>query len=98
LICEATGTKIAEVKSEGDILTVHGQLSGAAANANLVRSVVESQEHVTGAAHEDTLFNWHQRLGHQSYDAIAALATKPESGIKLSDNKRPHCITCAEGK
>ena len=98
LVRTATDTKVAEVQSEGDILTVHGELSGAMANANLVCSVIESQEHVTEAAHEDTLFNWHKRLGHQSYEAIEVLASKPGSGIKLTDTKKPHCLTCSEGK
>jgi hypothetical protein len=92
------GTKVAEVYSEGDILVVRDELSGALANAALVRSVVEGQEHVSDAVHEDTLYNWHTRFGHQSYDAIEALAAKPGSGIKLTDRLRPNCMICAKGK
>jgi hypothetical protein len=91
------GTRIVEVKSGGDILVVRGDLSGALANANLVCSVVENQEHVSEALHEDTLYKWHKRFGHQSYDASKALAAKPITG-KLTDRERPTCITCAEGK
>jgi hypothetical protein len=46
------GTRIVEVMSEGDILVVRGELSGTLANANLVCSVVENQEHVSEAVHE----------------------------------------------
>ncbi len=61
-------------------------------------SVVENQQHVSEAVHEDTLYNWHKRFGHQSYDTIEALAAKPSTGIKLTDRERPTCITYAEGK
>jgi hypothetical protein len=92
------GTEIAEVTSEGDILILRGDLSGALANAVMVHSVVQNQEHVGEAVHEDTLYNWHMRFGHQSYDAIEALVVKPGSGINLTDKERPNCMTCAEGK
>ncbi len=64
------GKKLAEVKSEGDVLIVRGVLSGALANAVLVHNVIADQDHVSEAVHEDTLYNWHKRFGHQSYDAI----------------------------
>jgi hypothetical protein len=92
------GTKMAEVQAEGDVLIVCGELSGALANAVLVCNIVSSQEHISEAIHEDTLYNWHKRFGHQSYDPIEALAAKPGSGIKLTDRDRPNCMTCAEGK
>jgi hypothetical protein len=79
------GTKIAEVTSEGDVLILRGELIGALANAVIVHSVVQNQEHVAKAVHEDTFYNWHMRFGHRSYDAIEALAAKPGSGIKLTD-------------
>ncbi len=93
-----TGIKLAEVQSEGDVLVVRGELSGALANAFLVCNVVDRQEHVSDSAHSDTLYNWHMRLGQQSYDAIETLAEKPGSGTKLTDHSRPNCTTCAEGK
>jgi hypothetical protein len=61
-------------------------------------SETDHQEHVLDSAHSDTLYNWHMRLGHYSYDAIETLATKRISGIKLTDHSRPNCMTCAEGK
>jgi hypothetical protein len=64
----------------------------------LVCNVVNSQEHVSEAIHEDTLYNWHKRFSHQTYGAVEALAAKPGSGIKLTDRDRPNCMTCAEGK
>ncbi len=92
------GTKIAEVTSEGDALILRGELSGALANAVMVHSVVQNQEHVGEAVHKDTLYNWHVRFGHQSYDAIEALAAKPGSGAKIRNKDRPNFMTCAEGK
>ncbi len=92
------GTKIAEFTSEGDALILRGELGGALANAVMVHSVVQNQEHVGEADHEDTLYNWHMRFGHQSYDAIEALAAKPGSGIKLADKERLNCMASAEGK
>jgi hypothetical protein len=97
MVCKF-GNKLAEVKSEGEVLVLRGELSGALANAVLVHNAIEEQEHVSEAIHEDTLYNWHKRFGHQSYDAIEALAATPSSGIKLIDLERPNCITCAEGK
>ncbi len=48
--------------------------------------------------HEDSLHQFHVRLGHLSYAAIEELAPKPESGIKLVNHDKPQCISCAEGK
>jgi hypothetical protein len=92
------GTKLAAVISKGDVLLMRGALSGALANAAMVYNVVHNQEHVSEAVHEDTLYNWHMRFGHQSYDTIEALAAKPGSGIKLTDRERSNCMTCAEDK
>jgi hypothetical protein len=64
----------------------------------MVHNVVQSQDHVSEAVHHDTLYNWHVRFGHQSYDAIEALAAKPGSGVKITNKGRPNCMTCAEGK
>ncbi len=52
-----TGIKLAEVQSEGDVLVVRGELSGALANALLVCNNVDRQEHVSDSAHSDTLYN-----------------------------------------
>jgi hypothetical protein len=64
----------------------------------MVHNVVQSQEHESEAVQEDMLYNWYTRFGHQSYDAIEALAAKPGSGINLTNRERPNCMTCAEGK
>jgi hypothetical protein len=66
------------------------------ANADMICNVLAEQDRP--GVHEDSLCQFHVRLGHQSYAAIEELASKPESGIKLIDRKRPHCIACAEGK
>ncbi len=91
------GTKTTEAHSEGDGLVMCGELS-TLANAVLTHNVVDGQEHMSDAVHEDTLYNWHTRFGNQSYDAIEALAAKPGSGIKLTDRVRTNCMSCAEGK
>ncbi len=90
-----------EVISEGDVLILRGELSGALANAAMVYNAVQCQEHVSEAVHEDKLYtlnNWHTRFGHQFYDAIETLVVKPGSGIKLTNRGRPNCMTCAEDK
>ena len=74
------------------------ELSGVLANAALACSVVDGQEYVSDAVHEDMLYNQLTRFDHQSYDAIEALAVKPSSGFKLTDRERPNHITCTEGK
>jgi len=48
--------------------------------------------------HEDSLMNFHIRLGHLCYDSVERLAKTPGSGIKLTDRSRPQCLTCANGK
>jgi hypothetical protein len=90
--------QIGKGNPQGDVLILRGELSGALANAVMVHNVVQSQDHVSEAVHEDTLYNWHVRFGHQSYDAIEALAAKPGSGVKITNKDRPNCMTCAEGK
>uniref|UniRef100_A0AAV1UNA8 CCHC-type domain-containing protein n=1 Tax=Peronospora matthiolae TaxID=2874970 RepID=A0AAV1UNA8_9STRA len=45
-----------------------------------------------------SLLHFHQRLGHLAYDSIDRMATDPASGIKLTDTKRPNCISCSQGK
>ena len=45
-----------------------------------------------------SLLHFHQRLGHLAYDSIERMAKDPELGIKLTDTKRPTCISCAQGK
>ncbi len=81
------GTKHAKVKAEADVLVISGELSGALTNAVMVGNVVQSQEHVPEAAHEDTQYNWHTWFGHQSYDAIEVLAATPGSVLKLTDRE-----------
>jgi hypothetical protein len=58
------GKKLVEVKSEGDVLVERGELSGALTNVILVHNVVEEQERMSEANHEDTLYNWHNHFSH----------------------------------
>jgi hypothetical protein len=52
------GTKLAEVILEGGLLILHGEISGAFANAVMVlHNVIQSQEHVSEAVHEGNLYN-----------------------------------------
>ncbi len=48
-----SGSEIAEVQWEGNDLVIRGELSGALTNTGLVCSVVESQEEVSKAVHEN---------------------------------------------
>ena len=90
------GTKLVKVIIEGDVLILRGELSGALANAAMVHNVVHNQDHVSDTVHVDTLYNWHVRFDHQSYDAAEALAAKLGSGIKLSSKDRPNCMTLSK--
>jgi hypothetical protein len=90
------GEKLTEVHASGNLLVVRSWFHSSQTNADLICSTVAAQDH--GDAHEDSLFNFHVRLGHLSYAAIEDLASKPESGIKLTDRLKPNCIGCAEGK
>jgi hypothetical protein len=66
------------------------------ANANLIRNDMSDQDYP--GMHEHHQYQYHIRLGHQSYTAIDELAARPESGIKLTDHEKPHCLACDEGK
>ena len=64
--------------------------------ADEICTLLAEQDHP--GVHEDSLHQFHVRLGHLSYAAIEELASKPESGIKLVNHDKPQCISCAEGK
>ena len=87
-------SKLAEVFESGNLLVVRFQ--PAHTHADSICALIAEQDHPK--THEDSLYQFHVRLGHLSYAAIEELASKPESGIKLTDHEKPQCITCAEGK
>jgi hypothetical protein len=86
--------KLAEAFESGNLLIVRFQ--PVCPRAEQICALISEQDHPK--THEDSLYQFHVRLGHLSYGAIKELASKPESGIKLTDHKRPQCKTCAEGK
>ena len=53
---------------------------------------------VDEGVHSGTLMNYHQHLGHLSNDTIENMAREPTSGIRLTDNERVMCVTCAQAK
>jgi hypothetical protein len=85
---------LAEVLEPGNFLVV--RFDSDRSQANQICTLLAEQVH--SGIHDDSLYQFHIRLGHQSYAAIEELASKPESGIKLPGHEKPHCITCAEGK
>jgi hypothetical protein len=82
------------VHESGNLLVV--RLTASRSKTDLICCTLAEQDHPV--VHEDSLYQFHACLGHQSYTSIQELASKPESGIKLTDHEKPHCITCAEGK
>jgi hypothetical protein len=82
-------SKLAEVFESGHLLVVRFQ--AARTQADSICALIAEQDHPK--THEDSLYQFHIRLGHLSYAAIEELASKPESGINLTDHERPQCIT-----
>ena len=64
----------------------------------IINAIIEQNEEEDTQVHEDTLMNLHKRLGHLNYDAVVRLAKDPSSGIKITDDRRENCLTCAQGK
>jgi hypothetical protein len=89
-----SNSKLAEVLESGNLLVVRFDTNRS--QADQICTLLEEQDHP--GIHEDTLHQFHIRLGHLSYAAIEELASKPETWIKLTDHQKPHCITCADGK
>ena len=75
---------------------LHLEIGGGVGARKPFCTLLAEQDHP--GVHEDILYEFHIRLGHQSYANIEELASKPESGIKLTDHEKPHYITCTEGK
>ncbi|CAI5736696.1 unnamed protein product [Peronospora farinosa] len=58
----------------------------------------EAMADSTSDTQSGTLTQFHQRLGHLSYDTVERMAKDPASGIKHTDRRRLKCLSCAEGK
>jgi hypothetical protein len=85
---------IAEVKKENNVLVVSTR-----SVSNLVNLVMSLEANTPPAQpHEDSLMNFHRRLGHLHFDSVIRLAKDPSSGIKINDFTRQICVTCAQGK
>jgi hypothetical protein len=82
-----SNSKLAEVLESGILLVV--RFDNDRSQADQLCTLLAEQDHP--GIHEDTLHQFHIRLGHLRYAAIEELASKPESGIKLTDHQKPHC-------
>ncbi|CAI5725077.1 unnamed protein product [Peronospora effusa] len=58
----------------------------------------EAMADSTSDTQSGTLTQFHQRLGHLSYDTVERMAKDPASGIKLTDRRRLKFLSCTEGK
>ena len=97
LLAHDKGATVAEVHKTGQLLVVRALRDGSLLNAAMICNASETQDHIL-EVHEDSLYNFHLRLGHVHYDAILKVAEDPQSGIKLTDEVRQNCMICSEGK
>ncbi|CAI5733036.1 unnamed protein product [Peronospora farinosa] len=58
----------------------------------------EATADVSPDVQKATLVNFHQMFGHFSYDTIERIAKNPGSEIRITDQRRLTCITCAQNK
>ena len=77
-------------------LSLMKELSVCESLTNMIMTTMDSGER--DDPQEGSLHHFHLRLGHLAYDTVERLAKDPASGIKLTDRRRPNCLTCAEGK
>ncbi|KAE8877447.1 hypothetical protein PF005_g6499 [Phytophthora fragariae] len=78
------------------------------ADVRAVPETISTRDHLAMAAtvdsiptdevQQDTLMNFHERLGHLALDTVERIARDPHSGIQITDHTRSPCIVCAEGK
>jgi len=101
---QKTQEKIFEVDKRNNVLTIKVKYEKPSQGPvmNIMESslimAIEDQGNQSVGAHEGTLMEFHQRLGHLGYDSIERIAKDPASGIKITDYTRRNCVTCAVGK
>ena len=86
-----------------NVLTAHAKRRKNHSSArNVIISAIGGEERsaqdLPVIAQQGSLVDFHKRLGHLHYDAIERLAKDPDSGINLTDQAHPSCLTCAQGK
>jgi hypothetical protein len=110
IIYKETGTRMFKVYIEGGVFKVRtpvikNQVYATSTTTAGRRSSADKTEEnnangirLEAVVQVGTLWHFHKRFGHLNYDKIIKMAKKPESGIKLLDQERKYCVTCAEGK
>jgi hypothetical protein len=73
--CLANSTSKLVVLEPGNPLVV--RFDANLTHADQICSILVEQDH--NGAHEDSLYQFYVRIGHQSYAAIEELASKPEA-------------------
>jgi hypothetical protein len=89
-------SKLVEVFEQENHFVANLNAVGSLSNSNLIFNVLIEQDHPV--VHEDSLYEFHVRIGYQRYTDIEELAAKPESGTRLNDHEMPNCIVYAEGR
>jgi hypothetical protein len=110
IVHKETGTKMFKVYIEGGVFKVRTPeikiqvyatstpTGGRRSGADEVEGDNANGRKEAAVVQVGTLWHFHKRFGHLNYDKIIKMAKRPESGIKLLDQERKYCVTCAEGK
>jgi hypothetical protein len=110
IIHKESGTRMFKVYIEGGVFKVRtpvikNQVFTTSKSNNRGRTSEDEVEGENAGArrgpavvHVGSLWHFHKGFGYLNYDKIIKMAKKPESGIKLLDQDRKYCVTCAEGK
>ncbi len=79
------GSIIAEVDKRDQLLTIRAMHDGILCNAAMICNMSKTQEQFSDV-HEDSLYNFHLRLGHSNYDTILVDALFEElKELKVKD-------------
>jgi hypothetical protein len=109
-VLKETGTKMFKIYIEGGVFKVrtpviNNQVYATSTLTAQRRPRTDESEGVNTNGRREaavvqvgTLSHFHKRFGHLNYDKIIKMAKKKESGIRLLDEERKYCVTCAEGK
>jgi hypothetical protein len=110
IVHKETGTKMFKVYIEGGLFKVKTPVMKTSVYATAIQatqaraSTHDNEGEQTEGKREaavvqvGTLWHFHKKFGHLNYDKISKMAKKKESGIRLLDEERKYCVTCAEGK
>ncbi|CAI5739083.1 unnamed protein product [Peronospora destructor] len=97
LISLTTGNCVFDVAMCNNVLVLETQ--SVKVNKGMVGTVMAAIDEATReGVHVGTLMYFHQCFGHLAYDTIERMASESSSGIRLTDNQRVTCVTCAQAK